>query len=282
MTLRDVVTRVTPLGVRLWDSVTARAVTEGIMMREVGRGVPAFANGAGVMVAAGLPGLREAELGAGDDGYWANPPARGVFTFEVVDAFGRFLAFRFTATAPHRGLFTPAGLPASSPGLATESIPLFSSPSRAVPAGAAVVRAELHDALNDRPAAWALLEVTPPIGPPVLGLADRLGRTAVILPYPEPTAAVRISPPSGQRSLSAQSWPLSLAVRYGPALTSPPPPDPAEGPPPDLATVLGQPPATLLASLSPLTPYTTATLEFGRELVVRSTGLPTLLVAPEH
>jgi hypothetical protein len=282
VTLRDVVSRVTPLGVRLWDSVTARAVTEGILMREIGRGIPAFANAAGVMVAADLPGLREAEFGAGDDAYWATPPARRVFTFEVVDALGRFLDFRFTATAPHRGLFTPDGVPSASPGAQAGSIPLFSAPSRDVPSGAAVVRAELHDCFNDRPAAWALLEVTPPVGPPVRGLADRLGRTAVILPYPEPIPAVTHSPLSGQRSLSMQTWPLSLAVRYGPVLTSQPPPDPAEGPPPDLATVLGQPPATLLASLSPLAPYTTATLEFGRELVVRSTGLPTLLVAPEH
>jgi hypothetical protein len=276
----DTVTRVTPFGIRLWDPVTARSVTDGLIVREVERGVTAFPNRAGAFVAAGFEGLRAAEFGTGDAAYWDNPPAVADFTFEVLDRHGRYHDFRFDARLPHRQLFVPDCLLDSPPDRVADSIPLFSTPARESPGAVAVVRAELWDVTGDRPASWALLEVRPPGAAfPAVGLADRQGRLVVFLPYPEPPWSGP-SPPPGSQSLSEQTWTLDLTARYSPSLASPPLPDPSGVTPPDLCSILEQEAATLLSQLSPPIPLTTATLEFGRELVVQSTDLPTLLVAP--
>jgi hypothetical protein len=268
-------TRVAPLGVRLWDPATGRAVTDGIVMRETASGATAFANGAGVLVATGLRGLREAEFGVGDGAYWAALPATADFTFEVTDERGRFVDFRFTVTLPHRGLFVPSCLPVSPLDGLADSIPLFSAPGRSVPGGLAVVRAELWDVAADAPAARAVLEVTPPQAPPVVGIADDEGRAVVLLPYPEPPWQGGASPPPGSLSLAEQSWTVGVAVRFD----SPPLGGPAR-PAPDLCAVLGQQPATALADLSPPTDLTQATLEYGRDLVLRTAGESTLHLEP--
>jgi hypothetical protein len=233
-----------------------------------------------VFVLHDLPGLRASALGAGDAPFWVSPPAAGVFTFEVVDRLGRFLPFQFEAPVPTRRLFTETcGLPPAPPDDLVEGIPLFSTPARIVPPGTAVARADLWDTVADAPAAWAVLEVGEPGGQVVRGIADREGRVAVLLPYPEPPWHGS-SPPPGGRSLSDQTWSLDVAVRYSPHEGSPPLPDPASGIPPDLCTVLRQRPGTLLAGASPAAPLTSATLAFGRELVMRTTGRHVLLVSP--
>jgi hypothetical protein len=147
-----------------------------------------------------------------------------------------------------------------------------------VPAGTAVVRADLWDADADAPAAWAVLEVGAPGGATYHGVADAAGRVAVLLPYPEPPWHGS-SPPPGSRALSDQTWPLELAVRYSPAAASPPLPDPSAGVPPDLCAVLTQRPATLVDDSSPLA-LLTPTLRFGHELVVKTSGRHVLLVYP--
>jgi hypothetical protein len=275
------VTRTALLGIRLWDRVTASAVSDGLELVEVGSGVRALPNRSDVFVLHDLPGLRESSFGAGDAEFWASPPAAGVFTLELADRDGRFLPFRFHADAPTRDFLTETcGLPAMSPPDAlVAGVPLFSAPARQVPAGTAVVRADLWDAGADAPAAWAVLEVGAPGGPTYHGVADAAGRVAVLLPYPEPPWHGS-SPPPGSRALSDQTWSLELSARYSPAAASPPLPDPGSGVPPDLCAVLTQQPATLVATASPFTPLASETLAFGRELVLRTTGRHVLLVFP--
>jgi hypothetical protein len=266
---------VTPLGVRFRDAVTGETVSDGLAVTHPATRPPGRARAvvtpSGVFAASGFPGLRAAELGAGDGAYWDDPPVAGRYELEVHDTSGRFHSFRFEADLPARGFFELACVRAYSPRLGEGAVPLFSTPARIVPAGLGVVRADLWDADADAPAAWAVLEVTPEGGVTSVGIADARGSVAVILPYPEPTA-LEASPPGGRRSLAEQTWSLELRALYEPVA-----PAPAV---PDLCDVLGQAEATLVAADSPPAPLTHATLEFGRELVVRTTGRPELLVVP--
>jgi hypothetical protein len=286
--LVETVTRVAPLGVRFRDAATGLIVSDGLRVRERHHGVDAVPNRSGVWVAAGLSGLRSQEQGTGDDDFWASVLRRR-YEFEVEDLLGRFAGFRFEAELPHRGVFVldcdgPASPPESPPGMTGpgDALPLYSAATRIAPAGMAIVRADLWDEDADAPAAHAVLEAGPAGMPPALGLADDQGRVAVVLPYPEPPGSGG-SPP-GTPSLSLQTWPIELGVRYEPRPQSPPP-----GPPPpyarvpelpDLCAALGQGRGVLLEGLSPRTPLTGATLEYGRELVLRTAGLPTLVVSP--
>jgi hypothetical protein len=266
---------VTPLGVRFRDAVTGETVSDGLVVTHPATRPPgrarALVTPSGAFAASGFPGLRAAELGAGDDVYWDDLPATGTYELEVLDTAGRFHPFRFEAELPARGFFELSCVQAYSERLGEGSLPLFSTPARRVPAGLGVLRADLRDADTGGPAAWAVLEVTPEGGVTSVGVADARGSVAVILPYPEPTG-LEASPPGGRRSLAEQTWSLELRALYEPAA-----PVPAV---PDLCDVLGQGEATLVAADSPPAPLTHATLEFGRELVVRSTGRPELLVLP--
>jgi hypothetical protein len=272
MTVLERITRTALLGVRPWDGATGRAVTDGLTLTELHHGVRAVPNRGGVFAFHDLPGLRASSFGAGDDAFWASPPAHAQLTLELADELGRYLSFRFAAEAPARGLFVETCGPSSPPELDVPGVPLFSAPSRIVPGGLAGVRADLWDTVADRPAAFAVLEVTAVPGPTVRGVADADGRVLVLLPYPEPPWQTG-SPPPTAVPLSEQTWTLDLAARYAPASS-------LEAPP-DMCDVLGQPPATLLASLSPPVALTTATLTFGQPLALRTPGHSVLhLTAP--
>lgn len=274
----DRITRTALLGIRFWDRVTGRPVSDGLEVVESTSGKRAVPNRSGVFVLHELPGLRASEFGAGDDAFWASPPAASTIGFTVVDRLGQFLPFAFTADVPFRGLFAEdCGLIASPPDAVVGGVPLFSAPSRIAPAGMAAVRADLWDVAADAPAAWAVLEVSSGPGLVHRGVADARGRTVVLLPYPEPPWHSS-SPPPGSRSLSEQTWPVTLAVHYAPAQGSPPLPDPASGAIPDLCSVLTQPTGTLLAADSPSTALGPQILTFGRELVLRTSDQSVLHV----
>ena len=272
MTVLERITRTALLGVRPWDGATGRAVTEGLTLTELRHGVSAIPNRSGVFTFHDLPGLRASSFGSGDDVFWASPPAHAQLTLELLDDRGRYLGFRFDAEAPARGVFREICGPSSPPELEVPGIPLFSAPSRIVPGGLASVRADLWDSAAGGPAAWAVLEVTAGPGLTARGVADERGRVLVLLPYPEPPWQTG-SPPPTAVALSEQTWTLALAARYAR------PPDP--GPTPDLCAVLSQPPATLLAALSPPVALTAATLTFGQPLTLRTPGHSVLhLTAP--
>ena len=92
----------------------------------------------------------------------------------------------------------------------------------------------------------------------------------MIFPYPEPAAVSPTSPPgspgsppsSGTADLRQQAWPIGLKAAY---LGLQPVP-----PAPDLCYALTQPPARLWADSDISVPLVSATLQFGRELILRS------------
>lgn len=276
----DTLTRTALLGVRFWDRVTGRAVADGLEIVETTTGIRPTPNHSGVFVVHDYPGLSQSAFGSGDDAFWAaSPPVAATTTFAVTDKLRRFVPFAFTADIPQRGLFAEdCGLVGSPPDSVVGGVPLFSAPSRTAPGGIAAVRADLDVAGTGADAAFAVLEVSANGGPVFRGLADEKGRVVVLLPYPEPPWHGS-SPPPGSRALSDQTWPLTIAVRYA-ETASPPLPDPASGVAPDLCAVLTQPYGTLLDTASPATPLGSQTLNFGRELVLRTTGRSSLLVIP--
>jgi hypothetical protein len=163
----------------------------------------------------------------------------------------------------------------------SDSLPLFSAPTRQAGGGLAALRATLWDALADAPAAWALLEARVAGHPTVRGFSDEAGRVALVFPYPEPAAFAEQSPPAAP--FTKQEWPVQLFASYAPQRPAPPVPS--------LPAALAQPRATLWADAARTTPLTRATLRSGRELVVRSsaaapgsplndTPLPVLLMTP--
>ena len=243
------VSLVAPLGIRFMDTATGATAIGGLNVaaRPAGRpaaAVPAQTTPSGLYAFVHLPGLRDLEAGDGTAAYWSGIPAdaRRALRVTVDDSQGRFLPCSFSATVPFQGLFDPACLPADLPG---STLPLFSAPARPVPAGLAVVRAELRSA--QRPAAHAMLEVRLPGGLLGRGLADDKGRVVVLFPYPD-------GPIAQPRPLLQRQWTLTLRTLYDPNL--------ALGELPDLCAVLSQPVASLLAS-------PTATLIYGQELFVR-------------
>ena len=276
----ETVTRTALLGVRFFDRVTGRVVADGLEVVETRSGKRAVPNRSGVFVLHELPGMRASAFGSGDDAFWSSPPAVATIGFTVVDTLRQFLPFAFTADVPVRGLFAEdCGIAGSPPDAIVGGVPLFSAPARIAPAGIAAVRADLWDVDADAPAAYAVLEVSVGAGPVYRGVADTQGRTVVLLPYPEPPWHGS-SPPPGSRSLSEQTWPTTVTVRYAPAHASPPLPDPASHTAPDLCAVLTQPAGTILAADSPSTALGSQLLVFGRELVLRTAGQSVLLVLP--
>jgi hypothetical protein len=266
----EVVARVAPLGLRFWDAATGAAVGDGLHVRATPAGgertVPAGAPHGTVYVLRDLPGLRAAELPlppeppppgvqAGDDTWWSRWPsaARRPFRIEVDDAQGRFLPLGFDVRLPRRGLVTN---PCSAG--AAQGVPLFSSPSRVVPGGLAAVRADLWDAVADRPAAWALLEVLHDGDVVGRGMADREGRAACLFSWPEPVPSLTDPPP-----LPEQSWPLALRLLYEPEDATAPPERPS------LCAALEQTEGDLLDDAGGA-PYAPPSLEYGRELVLKS------------
>jgi hypothetical protein len=279
------VAHVTPVGVRLADVVTGRSVSEDVSVRVVpprpARPTAAVRTSSGAFAAHGLRGLRRWELrDVGPDGLLEEVDVEPIpFRIEVRDASQRFHSFAVHAELPSDGLLSVrcGSPPASPPSEERRSLPLFSRPGRAVPAGTAVVRARLVYEADRAPAAYAALEVVPRAGAaPVRGIADERGEVAVLFPYPQPAGFVG-SPPAGtKRPLASSTWTVTLHA-FAPRAGSPP----EEGELPDLCTFLDQSPATLLTTASPPTELAEATLEYGRELVLRSSpGHPELLVRP--
>ena len=305
--------RVAPLGVRFWDRVSGRIIDTGLTVTaspqaHATQQTLLFPNRSGVYVLHHAPGLREFEHGSGDAAFWRNAPSPRPFVIEVRDQptqlqpfsfnevrdqptrfrplsfnkvhdqAARFQPFSFTVDLPRQGLLTgvaeAGGSPFSSSSL---GVPLYSTVIRPVPAGMAVVRAELWDVVGSKPAAWALLEVRIAGQESAYGLADEKGRVAVIFPYPEPLPGVLGSPlgspPAGEpRSLFTQQWPLQLHAFYSPEAVTPILPQ--------LERVYQQVPATLLSSASSLLPLTTVSLRFGQDLIVKSKEQSTLLLLP--
>jgi len=276
------VSRVTPLGLRFWDTLSDTPVGEGLNVAvypvtNPARCTWAITNHAGIYIVQNLPGFQEIEFGSGDADYWANTEKKP-FVVEVTDSQQRFQAFKFQADLPHRDLYTSPCEPDSSPLEPTSDlgIPLYSAVTRSIPSGFAVVRAQLWDVTNNQPAAWTLVEASYEGHFLARGFADRQGRLALLFPYPEPTYSISSppgSPPIGDHPpLVDQSWLIQLHAFYAPQFPMPEIPD--------LCQIFNQSPATLLSTLSPVSPLTELLLHYAQELIVRSDSGPTVWIIP--
>ncbi len=196
-----------PGGAPILDGLTVSAWPEG----QEDRAVAATINGAGVAGFHRLPGLRfdPADPFAG---------AKRPFVVEVTDAFGRFQTGRVVMDAPTKGV---------------ASVALYAAPLRPVPPGRIGLRAELWDAANDRPAAFALLTVKLAANgngggaaPTVVavGLADGRGRVLAVGDWPAPKPPTVVAPPPPRWDAPRK---LVAEVRFHPDArpdnTAPPP-----------------------------------------------------------
>jgi len=273
------------VGLRLRDEATGRTVSEDVSVDVIppspGRTTSAVRTPSGMWVAPRVHGLRTWELrDVGPDGLpvdvTMDPIAARV---EVRDRSGRFHDFGVDVDLPSEGLLAnPCGSPpASPPDPEDRYLPLFSLPSRSVPPGFAAVRARLLHEGDRAPAAYSALEVVPrPGAPAVRGIADERGEVLVLFTYPPPLGLVG-SPPAGtKRPLAQAAWTLSLQV-FAPGSMS----ASASGTLPDLCTFLDQSPATLVTTASPPAEISEATIQYGHELVLRSSPADSaLLVRP--
>ena len=156
-------------------------------------------------------------------------------------------------------------------------MPLFPTASNVAPAGTAVIRAELLDAVSGKPAAWAIVEVL--IGGSVKsrGLSGPDGQLVIWLPYPEPKNAPILSPmesplASDRTPLLSEEWDVAFKAYYSPLY-----PTPAMR---DLDEIAAQSKAILLTELSPWTELGTKTLSFGRELILKPDTGSNLWISP--
>jgi hypothetical protein len=282
--------RVAPLGLRFWDPLTNSAVGPGLSVSaflpaQPDQAYPAVVNGAGVYVFHHLPALQDLENGAGDHAYWRGLTERRAFRVEVRDPAGRFLPVSFAVPLPNQGLFSPdcAGILAAPLGPSSQ-VPLFSAPTRQVPAGTAVLRAELHNLADDQPVPWAVVQLTAGALPPLRGMSDADGQVAVLFPYPEPQQLGAIAPTgpgnpvlvSTRRALTSQSWAVKLSVFAAP-VTGPGSLGLSSKTAPDYCQVLKQlegQPAKVWGSLTPQTPLGDQTLEYGKDLIVGTRQSP--------
>jgi hypothetical protein len=281
----DRLTKVAPLGLRFCDLSSGTLIGDGLDVRVYASGNPAtkvsaLANRRGVYVVHHAPGLRDLEHGEGNEEFWQNVTAKN-FVIEVNDIERRFQPFQFTASLPVRGVYKWVGPVFSSPPTPVESIPLYSSPVRSVPAGMAVVRADLWDAASDTAASWAVMEATLSDRVIARGIADEQGRIALIFPYPAPRPFSISSPPASplgspptatSAPLTEQVWPIGLRAFYTPErpLLSPPNPLPTNRELPELRFTLSQPEATIWADAAISEPLLEASLRYGHELVLQS------------
>ena len=268
-TVLERLSRVTPFGIRFWEAATHQPVVSGLAVdvypvADPQRRVRAFVNRVGTFYISRLPGPRDPDFdfGSGDPDFWARVYAspRASYVIEVTDTFGNYQPFRFTQALPARGHVTPSCVASASP--PSEFVPVFPTASRRVPAGMAVVRADVNTPAG--PASWAVIEVQVGSAPPVRGLADREGRAAVIVPYPEPLAspARPASPPFAPgASLRDQQWPVRISVFYEPEQPAPRIPE--------LCRTLAQAPAFAWTDAAATRPLGDQVLRYGEELIVR-------------
>jgi hypothetical protein len=273
-------TIVAPLGLRFRDQVTGAFVTEGlkVSLYEPGKPftrVPAQANRSGVYAIHHAPGLTDFEHGV------VSVSAGKSFVVEVTDGGRRFQPFQFTADLPVPGILNWVNAFGSSPPATIPSIPLYSTPVRSVPSGMAVLRADLWDAVNQIPAAWAVLEAYTNNQFVGRGVADDKGRIALIFPHPAPLpfaissplgSSIESPPAATGPPLTNQIWPIALRAMYTPFGELPSLPGELGPEPqlPDLSVVFSQREATLWADSARTETLGEVALRYGRELILQS------------
>ncbi len=288
----ELLTIISPLGIRFRDSLTGTFVDDGLSVIAYPESDPlsrtiAFANRKGVFVFRDLPGLQEvvrqtpapdsSEHPTADESFWTKNTEVRRMVVEVQDERKRYHPFEVSIDVPNKGFFRWAFDTEVSPLSADAWVPLFSTPSRIAPAGMAVIRAELLDSVTGKPAAWALVEAIMGGSVKCRGLSGTDGQLVLMLPYPEPKNASILSPVesplSGERTpLLSEGWEVSFGAYYSPLSPMPTIRD--------LDEVASQSRAMLLTELSPPTELGARTLNFGKELILKPDSGSNLWITP--
>ena len=135
------------------------------------------------------------------------------FIIKATDGRGRFLPVLFAVEIPApKGVFLDRKLELDSAGPPALISPpgfLFSAPTRPVPPGIAIIRAQLKEYSTGYDAAYAVMEVEIK-GKQWCGISDNRGSIAILFPYPEQESQ---SPPhSTIIPLYSQKWKATIRV----------------------------------------------------------------------
>lgn len=259
------VTTITPLGIRFWDPATDSQVSQPLRVaayHHQWRDRPVFASAtrSGLYVLSDLPGLHAFEHPSATAPSIPDESIR--YYVAIVDPGGIYLPMILTIDLPlpYRGIYPV------DPSTATEDDPpgtyLFSAPARPVQPGVATIYAHLVRDNTTEPAAFAVVEVTHN-GTTWYGIADKNGSVAIMFPYPLFTLSS-----FGGQGLTAQTWPLSIKVRYQPSKVSFPL-APLLPDIPDLGSLMLQNYGDIWeTSTGPTAETRVETLRFGQALVV--------------
>ncbi|MFQ6030558.1 MAG: hypothetical protein ACE5Q6_24055 [Dehalococcoidia bacterium] len=262
--------------------VTAQRLSDD-RTRRFGRRVTGRPTPSGVIAFFGLA-VEEYVDHEPDRQIWTTVPANRLIAVDVADTLGRYLPMSFVARLPFRGAFrgrgdwlTPLLRPVPEQGNEM-GVDLWSAPTRPVPDGRALIRAQIvvGNSSAPPPAAHALVQVTHPGGgPPPAPLFERFGITdsqgVLTLPFPYPP--VPDPPDTIYPPLDSQEFQLTIAVHYDSTSQRTLP----DSTVPDLETILNQPAADIGTHWNTDDPpelETAATvsrnLRFGRPLTLRT------------
>ncbi|HQU86608.1 MAG TPA: hypothetical protein PKY59_25985 [Pyrinomonadaceae bacterium] len=271
---------VAPLGLCFHDTATGERIGDGLRVEVYPVSVnhwkkrtKAFPNRSGVYVLQQAYGLENFPFGKGDAEFWTENPPNKTYIVEVFDELNRFQLFSFSVELPVRGILQWESIPVISPSKNLFSIPLYSSATRSPLAGMSVIRASLFES-DEKPASFAVLEARFEGELIARGIADRNGQIALIFPSLSPQNNPIVSPPAQATriSLANQNWNLDFSLKYQPNIfvSSPNFNNSNEDNFPDLSIVLAQENAILWANTEKTEELTTAVLQFGKELILRS------------
>lgn len=277
----------TLLGIRFWDRITDQVIAEGLQVKAqrlssdrtqrlgkaiMGRMTPSGAIAFFGLAAGEIPAYPEQLL-------WETVPPEHLVVIDLVDRLDRFLPLSFVARLPFRGVFRGQGEWLSTSLLRPEvaageasGVQLWSAPSRPVPPGQAVLRAQIvvGDGENAVPAANALVRVQQP--PPASAGFDYYGLTdsrgTLLLPMPYPAVPDPLTPETPYPPLDRQTFALNITIRYTPLQTTLPGSDF-----PNLESLLNQPLADIAIhrtadSTLQFESNLSVTLQFGRSLIL--------------
>jgi hypothetical protein len=283
------VTTHTLLGIRFWDRLTNQVVADGLQVKaqrlsadqsqRLGKPIFGRATPSGTIAFFGLTaGERPIDP---DQSPWEPEVTKEAVVVDLVDRWNRFLPMSFVVQVPFKGvfrgqrdwlasntsLFRPEAIAEEAVG-----VQLWSAPTRPIPPGMAVIRAQIviGAGADAPPAVNALVQIrataSPADGFDYYGLTDDRGILLLPIPYPpipDPSTPETPYPPLGQ-----QTFPLTLTVYHAPSLAQLPGSDR-----PDLEVVLSQPPVDIaihrtVGDRLEFQPSLVVNLQYGRPLIL--------------
>lgn len=273
--IEEEITIFTPLGIRFWDPVNDRPVSEGLKVtaspKSTGRPtVEAFKTASGIYAFQGLPGLHSIEYPQINT--QTTPASTRSYLIKVIDKRHRFfpVVFYVDLPLPYKGIYLnniSSFLSVSSPpSAAPKGFYLFSAPTRSASSGLAIITGTLHDNITEKPAKYAFLEVKFNNNKKWYGISDERGCFTILFPYPTMEQILE-SPP-----VFKEEWKINIQVRYQPDVLNFPPSINIS----DLHSILGQTPGKIWKELpgSPGPGDSTfnlpVTLTYGKPIILRT------------